>query len=102
MYQLPVYLLRSVSQTRLFYCSFSRHFKRELEFKGFGRFGVFFQTLSIFKGAIAWKTFAHGRRNKRLQSRKLTLEKCFYSTSAGREANECLDKCSQLIRSAKK
>ncbi len=63
---------------------------------------VFFQTLSIFKGAIAWKTFAHGRRNKRLQSRKLTLEKCFYSTSAGKEANECLDKCSQLIRSAKK
>lgn len=58
--------------------------------------------LSIFKGAIAWKPFAHGRRNKCLQSRKLTLEKCFDSTSVGKEANECLDKCSWLTRSAKK
>lgn len=58
--------------------------------------------LSIFKGAIAWKTFAHRRRNKRLQSRKLTLEKCFDLTSVEKEANECLDKCSRLTRSAEK
>ncbi len=95
-----------VRNSSLFYCSFSRHLKRELSSKtpsertGLGE--IFFQMLSIFKGAIAWKTFAHGRRNKRLQSRKLTLEKCFDSTSAGKEANECLDKCSQLTRSAKK
>lgn len=75
---------------------------QRLHRRGRGLEEIFFQMLSIFKGAIACKTFAHGRRNKRLQSRKLTLEKCFDSTSAEKEANECLDKCSRLTRSAKK
>jgi len=99
-----LYLLSSMSQKLLFLL---KAFQKGLEFKdSIGEDGgleeIFFQMLSIFKGAIAWKTFAHRQSNKRLQSRKLTLEKCFDLTSVKKEANECLDKCSRLTRSAEK